>query len=188
MQNSKNQTIRQSVTYDTIRGQFLQDQNWSRFRPTELHNFAKNVGVLGKRKSLKCLIFRDLPNLKSFKSGATRNRIKLISDCISLSLYSAKGLISRYCSTDFLQCFASFSWVIFLYMHKGNRIHGKSNYSPFYFQKTIHLEFSLPFSHSDGNLTYEENFVLICLFVSDSKFATIFLYQDHSLLLIILFR
>lgn len=71
MQNSKNQTIRQSVTYDTIRGQFLQDQNWSRFRPTELHNFAKNVGVLGKRKSLKCLIFRDLPNLKSFKSGAT---------------------------------------------------------------------------------------------------------------------
>ena len=45
-----------------------------RFRPTELHNFAKNVGVLGKRKSLKCLIFRDLPNLESFKSGATRNR------------------------------------------------------------------------------------------------------------------
>lgn len=63
------------MTYDTIRGQFIQDLNWSRFRPTELHNFAKNVGVLGKRKSLKCLIFRDLPNLKSFKSGATRNRI-----------------------------------------------------------------------------------------------------------------
>ena len=62
------------MTYDTIRGQFIQDLNWSRFRPTELHNFAKNVGVLGKRKSLKCLIFRDLPNLKSFKSGATRNR------------------------------------------------------------------------------------------------------------------
>lgn len=58
-------------------------------------------------------------------SGATRNRIKLISGCISLSLYSAKDLISRYCSTDFLQCFAPFSWVIFLYMHKGNRIHGK---------------------------------------------------------------
>ena len=62
------------MTYDTIRGQFIQDLNWSRFRPTELHNFAKNVGVLGKRKFLKCLIFRDLPNLKSFKSGATRNR------------------------------------------------------------------------------------------------------------------
>ena len=62
------------MTYNTIRGQFLQDHNWSRFRPTELHNFAKNVGVLGKRKSLKCLIFKDLPNLKSFKSGATRNR------------------------------------------------------------------------------------------------------------------
>ena len=62
------------MTYDTIRGQFLQNPNWSRFRPTELHNFAKNVGVLGKRKSLKCLIFKDLPNLKSFKSGATRNR------------------------------------------------------------------------------------------------------------------
>ncbi|ERI84645.1 hypothetical protein HMPREF1981_02256 [Bacteroides pyogenes F0041] len=42
-----------------------------------------------------------------------------------MSLYSTKDLISRYCSTDFLQCFASFSWVIFLYMHKGNRIHGK---------------------------------------------------------------
>ena len=62
------------MTYNTIRGQFLQDHNWSRFRPTELHNFAKNVGVLGKRKSLKRFVFRDLPNLKSFKSGATRNR------------------------------------------------------------------------------------------------------------------
>ena len=29
---------------------------------------------MGKRKSLKYLIFRDLPNLKSFLSGATRNR------------------------------------------------------------------------------------------------------------------
>lgn len=81
MQNSKNQTIRQSMTYDTIRGQFLQDPNWSRFRPTELHNFAKNVGVLGKRESLKYLIFRDLPNLKSFKSGATSNRKSV---CIAL--------------------------------------------------------------------------------------------------------
>ena len=70
------------MTYDTIRGQFLQDPNWSRFRPTGLHNFAKNVGVLGKRKSLKCLIFRDLSSLKSFKSGATSNR-KLV--CIALS-------------------------------------------------------------------------------------------------------
>ena len=34
----------------------------------------KICGFRGKRKSLKCLIFRDLPNLKSFKSGATRNR------------------------------------------------------------------------------------------------------------------
>ncbi len=83
MQNSKNQTIRQSMTYNTIRGQFLQDHNWSRFRPTELHNFAKNVGVLGKRKSLKCLIFRDLPNLKSLKSGATSNRKSV---CIALFL------------------------------------------------------------------------------------------------------
>ncbi len=38
------------------------------------NNFAENGGFLGKRKSLKCFIFRDLPNLKSFKSGATRNR------------------------------------------------------------------------------------------------------------------
>lgn len=84
MQNSKNQTIRQSMTYNTIRGQFLQDHNWSRFRPTELHNFAKNVGVLGKRKSLKCLIFRDLPNLKSLKSGATSN-IKVKPQSIRLN-------------------------------------------------------------------------------------------------------
>ena len=69
------------MTYDTIRGQFFRDPNWSRFRPTELHNFAKNVGVLGKRKSLKCLVFRDLPNLKSFKSGATSNRKSV---CITL--------------------------------------------------------------------------------------------------------
>lgn len=71
------------MTYDTIRGQFFRDPNWSRFRPTELHNFAKNVGVLGKRKSLKCLVFRDLPNLKSFKSGATSNRKSV---CIALFL------------------------------------------------------------------------------------------------------
>ena len=71
------------MTYDTIRGQFFRDPNWSRFRPTELHNFAKNVGVLGKRKSLKCLVFRDLPNLKSFKSGATRNRKSV---CMTLFL------------------------------------------------------------------------------------------------------
>lgn len=71
------------MTYDTIRGQFFRDPNWSRFRPTELHNFAKNVGVLGKRKSLKCLVFRDLPNLKSFKSGATSNRKSV---CITLFL------------------------------------------------------------------------------------------------------
>ena len=71
------------MTYDTIRGQFFRDPNWSRFRPTDLHNFAKNVGVLGKRKSLKCLDFRDLPNLKSFKSGATSNRKSV---CIALFL------------------------------------------------------------------------------------------------------
>ncbi len=38
---------------------------------------------MGKRKSLKCLIFRDLPNLKSFKSGATSNRKRV---CIALFL------------------------------------------------------------------------------------------------------
>ena len=106
MQNSKNQTIRQSMTYDTIRGQFIQDLNWSRFRPTELHNFAKNVGVLGKRKSLKCLIFRDLPNLKSFKSGATRNRAKFTSGCISSLFRNIKRVISSYCSTVGLLRFA----------------------------------------------------------------------------------
>ena len=36
-----------------------------------------------KRKSLKCLIFRDLSNLKSLKSGATSNRKSV---CIALFL------------------------------------------------------------------------------------------------------
>lgn len=39
-----------------------------------MRNFAKNMRIGRKRKSLKCLVFRDLPNLKSFKSGATSNR------------------------------------------------------------------------------------------------------------------
>ena len=63
--------------------------------------------------------------LRICQSGATGNRTCYLSGCISLNLHSAKDLISRYCSTDFLQCFASFSWVIFLSMCKGNRIHGK---------------------------------------------------------------
>ena len=75
-------------------------------------------------------------------------------------------------------------------MGKGNRIHGKEQlFSVFIFRKQ--LIWSSPFLFrivSNGSLTYEENFVLTCLFVSDSKFATIFLYRDHSLLLIILFR
>ena len=86
------------MTYNTIRGQFLQDHNWSRFRPTELHNFAKNVGVLGKRKSLKCLIFRDLPNLKSLKSGATRNRTgdtRIFSPLLYQLSYGTKMVIGR---------------------------------------------------------------------------------------------
>ncbi len=65
------------MTYDTIRGQFLQDPNWSRFRPTELHNFAKNVGVLGKRKSLKRFVFIS-PLLYQLSYGT------IMSFCISL--------------------------------------------------------------------------------------------------------
>ena len=41
---------------------------------THIRYFAKNMRIRRKRKFLKYLIFRDLPNLKSFKSGATRNR------------------------------------------------------------------------------------------------------------------
>ena len=92
------------MTYDTIRGQFLQNPNWSRFRPTELHNFAKNVGVLGKRKSLKCLIFRDLPNLKSFKSGATRNRTgdtRIFSPLLYQLSYGTVVLFNECKGTDF---------------------------------------------------------------------------------------
>ena len=54
-----------------------------------------------KRKSLKCLIFKDLPKLKSFKSGVTRNRTgdtrifspllyQLSYDTISISFAVAK--------------------------------------------------------------------------------------------------
>lgn len=119
MQNSKNQTIRQSMTYNTIRGQFLQDHNWSRFRPTELHNFAKNVGVLGKRKSLKCLIFRDLPNLKSLKSGATRNRIykfKILNYSTLISLEkSPNHWISHMPNSPIFDRFS----LIILWLYKG---------------------------------------------------------------------
>lgn len=79
-----------------------------------------------KKNPWTSLKFRDLHRFAFLKSGATRNRINLISGCISLNLYSAKDLISRYCSTDFLQCFASFSWVIFSSVHKGNRNHGRA--------------------------------------------------------------
>ena len=59
-------------------------------------------------------------------SGATRNRHFDLSGCISYRYIFKKEVISRYCSTDFLQCFASFSWVIFSSVHKGNRNHGRA--------------------------------------------------------------
>lgn len=70
------------MTYDTIHGHFFRDQNCPRFSTMEVHNWAKNVEVLRKRKFLKYLIFKDLYNLKSFKSNATNNRK---SNCIALS-------------------------------------------------------------------------------------------------------
>ena len=97
------------MTYDTIRGQFLQNPNWSRFRPTELHNFAKNVGVLGKRKSLKCLIFRDLPNLKSFKSGATRKCYPLRNELASNILERRKKVCTLHCTLTIFGAFHYFS-------------------------------------------------------------------------------
>ena len=86
-----------------------------------MHSRREECGY--KRKPLHLL--RKYRGNETNTSGATRNRINLISGCISLNLYSAKDLISRYCSTDFLQCFASFSWVIFSSVHKGNRNHGR---------------------------------------------------------------
>ena len=73
-----------------------------------------------------------------FSSGTTKNWTCYLSGCISLNSHSAKDLIYRYCSTDFLQCFASFLWVIFLSMCKGNRIHGKEQlFSVFIFRKQL---------------------------------------------------
>lgn len=55
-------------------------------------------------------------------SGATRNRNLTISSWISLMYLLAKEVISRYCSTGFLQYFAVSCGVDFLLFYKGNAL------------------------------------------------------------------
>ena len=55
------------MTYDTIRGQFFQDPNWSRFRPTELHNFAKKCGSLREKKIPEMFNFQGFTKFEVFK-------------------------------------------------------------------------------------------------------------------------
>lgn len=57
-----------------------------------------------------------------FLSGTTRNRNITISGWISLMYLLAKEVISRYCSTGFLQYFAVSCGVDFLLLYKGNAL------------------------------------------------------------------
>ena len=102
--------------------------------------------IRGKRKTLKCLIFRDLPNLKSFKSGATRNRTgdtRIFSPLLYQLSYGTKSVVKHigtyfsahsiknlsfsfvvakvdifFDSTNFLQIFYKFSVKFFLISKK----------------------------------------------------------------------
>ena len=71
--------------------------------------------MVEKQKILTLLRIRIL-------SGATRNRNLTISGWISLMYLLAKEVISRYCSTGFLQYFAVSCGVDFLLLYKGNAL------------------------------------------------------------------
>ena len=68
------------------------------------------------------LEIRSLLLIAFLQSGATRNRNITISDWISLMYLLAKEVISRYCSTGFLQYFAVSCGVDFLLLYKGNSL------------------------------------------------------------------
>lgn len=64
----------------------------------------RNVWVVIKIRKAKYLIIRYLA---FFKSGATRNRYFDLSGCISYRYIFKKEVISQYCSTKLLHCFAA---------------------------------------------------------------------------------
>lgn len=70
-----------------------------------------------KKKRCKLFIYNVLFNLKS---GTTRNRTMRSSVCISLNCISAKGTVSRGCSTEKPHHFAGFHGVDFLLRCKDN--------------------------------------------------------------------
>ena len=79
--------------------------------------------VLGENKKSRFrLEIRILLSFAFLQSGATRNRNLMISGWISLMYILAKEVISRYCSTGFLQYFAVSCGVDFLLLYKGNAL------------------------------------------------------------------
>ena len=78
--------------------------------------------VWGKQKIPISLGNQDFNVFSFLRSGATRNRNLMISGWISLMYILAKEVISRYCSTGFLQYFAVSCGVDFLLLYKGNAL------------------------------------------------------------------
>ena len=73
----------------------------------------------------------------SLQSGTTRNRTMRSSVCISLNWISAKGTVSRGCSTEKPHHFAGFHGVDFLLLCKDNLLFWETNRCP---PILLHLE------------------------------------------------
>ena len=71
-----------------------------------LHQIAYFCGQYINKKPLKYSYFSDFHDFPFCKSGATRNRAKFTSGCISSLFRNIKRVISSYCSTVGLLRFA----------------------------------------------------------------------------------
>lgn len=76
----------------------------------------------GKKRTLEISLIQGFSKIEKLFGGATRNRNITISGWISLMYLLAKEVISRYCSTGFLQYFAVSCGVDFLLLYKGNAL------------------------------------------------------------------
>lgn len=72
-----------------------------------LHQIAYFCGQYINKKPLKYSYFSGFHDFSFCKGGATRNRHFDLSGCISYRYIFKKEVISRYCSTKFLHCFAA---------------------------------------------------------------------------------
>ena len=97
---------------------------------------------IGENTVLFCPAFQ-LKKKESYESnslifsGTTRNRTMRSSDCISLNWISAKGTVSRGCSTEKPHHFAGFHGVDFLLRCKDNLLFWKASRCP---PILLHLE------------------------------------------------